>query len=176
LRQLWEQNRPAFVEFAGEAFRERSELMDYQYRSAELVVGRPALRAIFMPFPVACFTLTLLTDIFFWQTSNLLWSHFSSWLLLAGVVFGALAALAGVVDLLVGRLRAPDPVWPLAIGGAVVLALAFVNSLVHAGDGWTAVVPYGLILSAVTVVVMAVIAWFCRAPVYRYDVEVRHAE
>jgi uncharacterized membrane protein len=32
----------------------------------------------------------------------------------------------------------------------VILALAFANSLVHAGDGWTAVVPFGLALSAVT--------------------------
>jgi len=34
----------------------------------------------------------------------------------------------------------------------VILALAFLNSLVHAGDGWTAVVPYGLAISVVTFV------------------------
>ncbi|HUD93311.1 MAG TPA: hypothetical protein VMR39_17195, partial [Sphingobium sp.] len=36
-----------------------------------------------------------------------------------------------------------------------VLILAFVNSLVHAGDGWTAVVPMGLTISAATFVLHA---------------------
>ena len=44
-----------------------------------------------------------------------------------------------------------------------MLALASLNSLVHAGDGWTAVVPYGLILSAVTVIVVIATAWLGRS-------------
>jgi uncharacterized membrane protein len=138
------------------------------------VVERQPFRAIFMPFPVACFTLTLFTDIAYWQTSNLMWQNFSSWLLFAGLVFGALAVLAGIVDLFVGRLAAPVA-WPLSIGGAIVLVLAFVSSLVHAGDGWTAVIPYGIALSAIIVVVMAVTDAFCRAAAYRYHAGVRYA-
>jgi uncharacterized membrane protein len=37
-----------------------------------------------------------------------------------------------------------------------ILALALVNSLVHAGDGWTAIMPLGLGLSLVTVVLAVV--------------------
>nr|WP_246706218.1 hypothetical protein [Rhizobium leguminosarum] len=40
------------------------------------------------------------------------------------------------------------------LGFAIILALAFVNSFVHAGDGWTAVVPTWLALSAATFLVI----------------------
>lgn len=144
--------------------------------STAAIAGHP-MHATLVPFPIVCFTLTLLTDIAYWQTSYLMWQHFSEWLLLAGLVFGALAALAGAVDLLFRReVRAQGPAWPHAIGGVVVLCLAFVNSLVHAGDGWTAVVPYGLILSAATVVVMAVTDWLGRSMVFRHGVGVSSYE
>jgi uncharacterized membrane protein len=51
-----------------------------------------------------------------------------------------------------------------------------VNNLVHAGDGWTAVVPYGLILSAATVAVMAVTDWLGRSMVYRHGVGVSNGD
>ena len=140
--------------------------------STAAIAGQP-IHSMLVQFPVVCFTLTLLTDIAYWQTANLMWQNFSSWLLLAGLVFGALAALAGIIDLLFSsRVRARGPAWPHAIGSLVVLALAFLNSLVHAGDGWTAVVPWGLTLSAVTVVVMIVTDWLGRALVFHHGVGV----
>lgn len=142
-------------------------------QSTASIAGHP-IHAMLVPFPIACFTLTLLTDIAYWRTSNLMWQEFSSWLLLAGLIFGGLAALAGAVDLLSrSAVRAQRPAWPHAIGNVIVLALAFVNSLVHAGDGWTAVVPYGLILSAVTVLLIFVTGWLGHSMVYRHGVGVR---
>lgn len=38
----------------------------------------------------------------------------------------------------------------------MILALALINSLIHAGDGWTAIMPWGLGLSLVTVVLMVI--------------------
>jgi uncharacterized membrane protein len=38
-----------------------------------------------------------------------------------------------------------------------------INSLVHARDGWTAVVPLGLILSIVGVVLVLLSGWFSAA-------------
>jgi uncharacterized membrane protein len=55
----------------------------------------------------------------------------------------------------------------------IVLVLAIANSFVHAGDGWTAVVPNGLILSAVTFLFVLVTLWLGRAPVSRTLVEGR---
>ncbi|WP_320196008.1 DUF2231 domain-containing protein [Agrobacterium rosae] len=115
---------------------------------------------LFVPFPFVCFSLTLGTDIAFWQTGNLMWQNFSAWLLFAGLVIGGVGLLAGLIDLLRARTRPMRPSFFAILLFVVMLLLAFVNSLVHAGDGWTAVVPYGLLLSAITFVValMAVAA------------------
>jgi len=108
------------------------------------------LQSLFVPFPFVCFTLALATDIAFWQSNNLMWQNFSAWLLFAGLVFGAIGLLAGLMDLVRPRTRPLRPAFLAALLYLVILALAFANSLVHAGDGWTAVVPFGLALSAVT--------------------------
>ncbi len=128
---------------------------------------------VLLSFPVACFTLALATDIAYWRTSYLMWQHFSSWLLLAGLVSGALAWIVGIVVAVAGR-DARGPVWLNAVLGLLVLGLAFVNSLVHSGDGWTAVVPYGLLLSAATVLLMLVGGWFGRRRVVRHTGDRRH--
>ncbi len=136
--------------------------------TAAIVTGQPIYSTL-VQFPVVCFTLTLLTDLAYWQTANLMWHNFSAWLLFAGLAFGVLAAIAGIIEfLLSSRPRAREPLWPHVIGGLIVLALAFLNNLVHAGDGWTGIVPWGLTLSAVTVAVMIIIDWLGRAPVVHH--------
>lgn len=139
------------------------------------LAGQP-IHPMFAQFPVVCFTLTLLTDIAYWQTANLMWQNFSEWLLFAGLVLGGIAVVAGILELFLrSTVRSHRATWTYAIGGAVVLALAFLNSLVHAGDGWTAVVPWGLALSLVTVIVMIVTCWMVRSFAYRHEMEVvRH--
>ena len=107
-------------------------------------------------FPIAGFTLTAFTDLAYVQTSNLLWLHFSEWLLFAGLVFGVLAALYLVVLVV---MRRAGPIWPSALGGLIVLLLAALNSFIHTSDGWTAVMPYGLAISILTVLVMIITGW-----------------
>ena len=126
--------------------------------------ARDALRltSLVAPFAFVSFTLALLTDLAFWQTIDLMWQNFSSWLLFAGLVFGGLAIVAGIIDLVRQETRDNGPEAVQIVGFLVVLVLAFFNSLVHAGDGWTAVVPNGLILSAVTVLAMIVTLWLGR--------------
>jgi uncharacterized membrane protein len=115
----------------------------------------PAYRTL-AAFPICAFTLTIFTDIAYWRTANLLWLHFSEWLLLAGLVLGILAAVFLVVAYLVSKY---PPIWPHAIGGVAVLVLAALNSFIHTADGWTAVLPWGLTISVVTVLVMIVTGW-----------------
>jgi uncharacterized membrane protein len=143
-------------------------------QSTAAIAGHP-IHAMLVPFPIVCFSLALVTDIVYWQTSYLMWQEFSAWLLLAGIVTGAVAALFGAVDFLASsRIRAKGPAWPHAIGNVFVLALAFINNLVHAADGWIAVVPYGLLLSALTVLVMLVTGWLGASLVHVHGVGVRN--
>jgi uncharacterized membrane protein len=110
-------------------------------------------------FPVACFSLTVLTDIAYWQTSNLLWLHFSEWLLFAGLVFGTLAGVVAVVRRIAG---VPGSTWLTILGWILVLAVAILNSLIHTADGWTAVIPWGITTSIVMLIVMIAVGFLGR--------------
>ncbi|OHV80978.1 DUF2231 domain-containing protein [Ensifer sp. LCM 4579] len=143
--------------------------MSTDYTPPTAMIVTSPIHLVFAQFPVVCFTLTLLTDIAYWQTGNLMWQNFSSWLLFAGVVVGVLAVLVGIVEFLVRQNRfAGRTVWPHAVGYVLVLGLAVVNGFVHAGDGWTAVVPWGLVLSGATVVLILAVALLDRSLAYRH--------
>ncbi|QLF70250.1 DUF2231 domain-containing protein [Peteryoungia desertarenae] len=127
--------------------------------SPEVAMRTYPLSGIFAPFPFVCFTLTFITDIIYWQTSFLMWQNFSSWLLFFGEIGGALALIAGAIDLARKDTRDTRPGWSATIAFVGVLLLAILNSFIHAGDGWTAVVPYGLLVSAATIVAMILTVW-----------------
>ena len=73
-----------------------------------------------------------------------------------------LAVIAYLIDLAGGR-RIDTPAWPRAIGYALAVVLALVNAFVHSRDGYTAVVPTGLMLSGLVVVVLLLTALVCPA-------------
>lgn len=102
-------------------------------------------------FPIAAFTLTVVTDLAYWRTANLLWLHFSEWLLFAGISFGVLAGIVRLVEAATGRVRLPFLYY---VAGAAVLILATINNFLHTADGITAVMPWGLTASVLTVVAM----------------------
>lgn len=131
-----------------------------------LIVRHP-IHALLVPVPVVCFTGALLTDIVYSRSANMQWANFSAWLLFFGIVFGVLAAIAGMIDF--GghrRIRRQAPAWPHAIGNLIVLILALFNNFVHSRDAWTSVVPTGLILSALTVLAMIVTVVLGRSITY----------
>jgi uncharacterized membrane protein len=134
---------------------------------APLIV-RPPIHPTLVSFPIACFGGTLLTDITYWRTAEMMWADFSAWLIAAGVILGWLAAIVGIVDL-VGRryVAAPVPAWVYAVGNLIALILATINMLVHTHDAWTSVVPWGLGLSVTTVIVVLFTTWIGWTALYR---------
>ncbi|TGQ62640.1 MAG: DUF2231 domain-containing protein [Mesorhizobium sp.] len=141
-------------------------------RSTASIAGHP-IHPMLVPFPIACFVGTLLTDIAYWRTAEMMWADFSAWLVTVGVIMGLLAAIAGLTDFLGSRLvRAQSPAWPHFLGNVLALVLAIVNMLVHTRDAWTSIVPWGLILSAVVVLILLVTGWLGWAMVYRHHVGV----
>lgn len=137
--------------------------MNRAYPAFPVIVARHPLHGILAAFPIACFTLALVNDVAYWQSSNLVWKHFAEWLLFYGIVGGVLALVVGLLDTLLRKRPAlSGPIWPHALGSLAALVLATINSFVHSGDGWTAVVPYGLVLSAATVMVTLLTEWIAR--------------
>jgi uncharacterized membrane protein len=117
--------------------------------------------AALVQFPAVCFVGTLLTDIAYWQTLNILWETFSVWLLTAGCIVAAFAAIAGLVTWLRHRhVRTLPYAGPHVATSLAALILSITNAFVHSRDGYVAVVPQGLALSAIVVVLMLLATWF----------------
>jgi uncharacterized membrane protein len=136
-----------------------AERVEYQPGRRVGIAGHP-YSALFLPVPIVCFTGGLITDVAYSNSDgNLLWLNFSSWLLAAGLLFGAFAAVLMAIDLI--RLRQLRTALGWGSFGLLIvtLVLELINSLVHARDGWTAVVPAGMILSAIGAVLIMTHGW-----------------
>jgi uncharacterized membrane protein len=66
-------------------------------RSTAQIAGHP-IHPMLIPFPIACFVLTFLSDLAFYKTSNEFWATASLWLLGIGLIMAALAAVVGLID------------------------------------------------------------------------------
>jgi uncharacterized membrane protein len=115
--------------------------------------ARP-VHSMLVSFSAAYFAGALVTDAVYWQMPDVMWERFSIWLIMAGLVMAGLAVLAYVINTLAGRRRRSRPAWPRLVGYALAVFLAVINAFVHSRDGYTAVVPTGLMLSAGVVVVL----------------------
>jgi uncharacterized membrane protein len=129
---------------------------DADLRSTAKPRGRPIHRML-VSFSAAYFTAALITDLVYWQMPDVLWERFSIWLIVAGLIMAALAIVAYAVDLAVGR-RIDRPAWPRAVGYALVVLISLINAFVHSRDGYTAVVPTGLMLSGLAVAILILTA------------------
>lgn len=117
------------------------------------------VHGILAAYPLAFFTGALVADIAYAETAEMQWANFAIWLITGGLLMGALAAVAGIVDAIARRKAPHRRPWPHSIGTLLMLALALVNAFVHSRDAWTSVVPTGLILSAIVSVLALVTSW-----------------
>jgi uncharacterized membrane protein len=130
--------------------------------------GRPTHR-ILVSFSAAYFVAAFVTDIVYWQMPDVMWERFSIWLIVAGLIMAGLATIAFVIDL-AGRRRIDRPMWPRAVGYALAVLLALINAFVHSRDGYTAVVPTGLMLSGLVVAVLLLTAVVAAALANRHRI------
>jgi uncharacterized membrane protein len=96
------------------------------------------------------------TDVLYVEIVSHLWETCSIWLLTAGMIVTLFAGIAVLVDLVVRR-RSFRPAWLLAC--AIGALLSLVNAFIHSRDGYTAVVPSGLTLSAIVTVLILYMGW-----------------
>ena len=140
--------------------------------STAQIAGHP-LHPMLVPIPIACFVGTFLTDLAYWRTANLQWAVMSSWMLTVGLIVALFAVIAGLIDFLGDvRIRNLRALWVHAVGNALALILSLFNVFIHSRDGYTSVVPTGLILSTLVVLILLVTGWNGWAMVYRHRVGV----
>ena len=124
-------------------------------RSTASIKGHP-IHPMLVPFPIAFLVATLATDLVFSGTADAFWARASVWLVGAGVVMGALAAVFGLLDFLtIERARGPTG-WTHFLGNLLAVVLALVSLLIRIGNPSAAVLPWGLVISFVVVAILLI--------------------
>ncbi|GAB7529529.1 membrane protein [Pseudomonas sp. 3A(2025)] len=115
------------------------------------------LHAILLGGTVALFLGALLNDIAYYNTYQIQWSNFASWLIAGALLFCGLAGLFAIANLLRATPKAGRPVVYLLLL-LVTWVLGLINAFVHARDAWAAM-PAGLTLSVIVTLLSVVAAW-----------------
>src|SRR5215216_924893 len=96
--------------------------LDEGVKSTAAIVGHP-IHPILVPLPIGFLVGALLSDLAFARTEDEFWARAALWLILAGFIAGALAAVFGLIDFLtIQRARRIDG-WIHFIGNALALLL-----------------------------------------------------
>lgn len=115
------------------------------------------LHAILLAGMVPLFLGALLSDIAYYQTYQIQWSNFASWLIAGALLFCGLALLFSLINLVRATKKAGSPLLSfLLLLASFVFGL--VNAFEHAKDAWAAM-PSGLVLSIIVSVLACVAAW-----------------
>lgn len=139
--------------------------------STAAIAGHP-IHPMLIPFPVASLVGVLVSDLIFSANGNTFWAEASRWLLLVGVVTGALAAIFGLIDFLtIRRVREYRIAWIHFLGNAAAIVLSLINLLLRPNptDGIPTV---GIILSVVVALILVVTGWLGGELSYRHKIGV----
>jgi uncharacterized membrane protein len=144
-------------------------------KSTAQIAGHP-IHPMLIPFPVAFFVGAFVCDLAFWGTGNAMWATGGIWLLGAGLIMAALAAVAGLTDFLGDeRIRGLSDAWWHAGGNVLAVVIELVNWYLRYSGGSAAVLPTGLVLSLIVVCILLFTGWKGWDMVYRGRVGIAEA-
>jgi len=140
--------------------------------SSANVMGHP-IHPILVTLPIGLFVGTLLCDLLFWWTASDAVATTGVWLLGAGLITAALAAVAGLIDFIGDpRIRALSDAWQHAIGNVIMVLVQLFSFYWRYRYGPAGVLPLGLTLSLVAVAIMVFTGWKGGEMVFRHRVAV----
>jgi len=130
--------------------------------------GHP-LHAMTVAFPVALTFCTFGADALYWLSGDVFWARAAMWAAGTAFLFGLAAALTGTAELLlVPGIRIRAPAWTHAIIAVMLLSLLGANWGQRLGGYEAAVLPYGILLSAFSVLVVSATGWHGGKLVFDY--------
>jgi uncharacterized membrane protein len=136
-------------------------------------IGGHPIHPMLIPFPIAFFVATFVCDLVFWGTAKTGWADATLWLLGAGLIMAALAAVAGLTDFLGdARIRNMSTAWWHAGSNVVAVLIELANWLLRYYEGSAAILPTGIVLSAIVVCGLLFSGWKGGELVYRRGVGV----
>jgi uncharacterized membrane protein len=141
-------------------------------KSTAAIAGHP-IHPMLVPLPIAFFIGAFLCDLVFWQGGGPGWATGALWLLGAGLIGAAAAAVMGAIDV-AGEptLRSTRDLWLHAGGNVLVVVIELYNWISRYRFGEAAVLPTGLILSLIAVAILGFTGWKGGELVFKHRVGV----
>jgi len=139
-------------------------------RSTAQIGGHP-IHPMLVQFPIVCFILTFVLDVFY-SRGNADVAQWSNWLLIVGLVMGALAAVAGLTDFLGDkRIQGGDAVKHM-LANVTAVILEVVNLVLRLKNP-DFIGSTGVYISLVVVLILLYSGWMGGKLVYRHGIGVR---
>jgi len=140
-------------------------------RSTAQIAGHP-LHPMVIPFPIAFFVSVFACDIALKSGGNPGWATAALWLLGAGLIMAALAAVLGLIEFFgEARIRDLNDAWWHAGINVLAVLISLYNFYIRYADP-TAAGTKGLIVSLIVVLLLLVSGWKGWEMVYRHHVGV----
>jgi uncharacterized membrane protein len=124
-------------------------------------LGTHPIHPMLIPFPIVLLVATFACDLAYWSSGNAFWAQAAFWALGAAIVMALLAAVAGFIDFFGNaRIRAINEAWQHMIGNLIAVTLALVSFYMRYRYGAAAaVIPWGIVASAVIVAILLFTGW-----------------
>ena len=94
------------------------------------------------------------TDYLYYTTALWQWANFAAWLITVGLIVTLVAVILLLIDFATGRAGRLNTGSCVLVTAAALLSL--INAFVHSRDAWTSVVPQGILLSAVSTILLLI--------------------
>jgi uncharacterized membrane protein len=120
-------------------------------------------------FPIALTVSTFGADLLYWWTGDPFWARAALWAIGAGFLIGLLAGLAGTAELvLVPGIRSRPPSWTHFVIAVALLSMLGANFGLRLSGYEEAVLPFGILLSALCVGFTGLTGWHGGKLVFDY--------
>lgn len=146
------------------------ELPGHDLTESRIAIFGHPIHAMSVAFPVALTFCGFGADMLYWFTGDVFWARAALWAIGTGFIFGMFSGFSGTAELLfVPGIRARAPAWTHFIIAVTALALMGTN-WGHRLSGYeAAVLPWGIVLSTLSVLVVIVTGWHGGKLVFDYN-------
>ena len=139
-------------------------------KSTASIAGHP-LHVMLVPFPIAFYVGTFLTDLVYGSSANPFWAEMAFWLLVAGFTMSVLASLLGIVDFIgEPKIRALRVAWLHFIGNALIGLISAVDLYLRYLSGPEAGSHNYIWMSGLVVLILLFTGWLGGQMVYHHRV------
>lgn len=136
------------------------------------VLGHP-LHPMVVPLPIGALVGAFVADLIFLATDNSFWAEAAFWLIAAGLVTGAAAALLGIIEMMgLRRARTMGLAWLHGMLNILALGISGISCLMRQSDMEGVAGGIGGYMTGAVVLLLAVSGWAGGEMAYRHGLGV----